>query len=35
VLQPLERTLTEAEIECFSKRLIAQVEKATGGKLRA
>ena len=35
LLQPQERTLTEAEIEGFSKRLIAQVEKATGGKLRA
>jgi phenylalanyl-tRNA synthetase beta chain len=35
VLQPQERTLTDAEIEGFSKRLIAQVEKATGGKLRA
>jgi phenylalanyl-tRNA synthetase beta chain len=35
VLQPQEQTLTEAEIEGFSKRLIAQVEKATGGKLRA
>ena len=35
VLQPQDRTLTEAEIEGFSKRLIAQVEKATGGKLRA
>jgi phenylalanyl-tRNA synthetase beta chain len=35
VLQPQERTLTEAEIEGFSKRLIAQVEKATDGKLRA
>ena len=34
VLQPQERTLTEAEIEGFSKRLIAQVEKATGGQLR-
>jgi phenylalanyl-tRNA synthetase beta chain len=34
VLQPQERTLTDAEIEGFSKRLIAQVEKATGGKLR-
>ncbi|HEY1259076.1 MAG TPA: phenylalanine--tRNA ligase subunit beta [Stellaceae bacterium] len=34
VLQPLERTLTDAEIEGFSQRLIAQVEKATGGKLR-
>jgi phenylalanyl-tRNA synthetase beta chain len=34
VLQPQERTLTDAEIEGFSKRLIAQVEKATGGQLR-
>ena len=35
VLQPQERTLTDAEIETFSARLVAQVEKATGGKLRA
>jgi len=34
VLKPLERTLTDAEIEGFSKRLIAHVEKATGGRLR-
>jgi len=34
VLQPQERTLTDAEIEAFSQRLMAQVEKATGGKLR-
>ena len=34
VLQPQDRTLTEAEIEGFSKRLVAQVEKATGGQLR-
>ena len=34
VLQPQERTLTDAEIEAFSKRLITQVEKATGGQLR-
>jgi phenylalanyl-tRNA synthetase beta chain len=34
VLQPQERTLADAEIEAFSKRLIAQVEKATGGQLR-
>jgi phenylalanyl-tRNA synthetase beta chain len=34
VLQPQERTLTESEIEGFSKRLVAQVEKATGGQLR-
>ena len=35
VLQPHERTLTDAEIEGFSKRLVAAVEKATGGTLRA
>jgi phenylalanyl-tRNA synthetase beta chain len=34
VLQPREHTLTDAEIEDFSQRLIAQVEKATGGQLR-
>jgi phenylalanyl-tRNA synthetase beta chain len=34
VLQPQERTLTDAEIDTFSQRLIAQVEKATSGKLR-
>ncbi len=34
VLQPQERTLTDAEIEGLSQRLIAQVEKATGGQLR-
>jgi phenylalanyl-tRNA synthetase beta chain len=33
-LQPQDHTLTEAEIESFSKRLIAQIEKATGGTLR-
>jgi phenylalanyl-tRNA synthetase beta chain len=34
-LQPTDATLTEAEIEAFSKKLIAAVEKATGGKLRS
>jgi phenylalanyl-tRNA synthetase beta chain len=34
VLQPREHTLTDAEIEGFSKRLVALVEKATGGQLR-
>jgi phenylalanyl-tRNA synthetase beta chain len=34
VLQPQEATLTDAEIDAFSKRLVAQVEKATGGTLR-
>ena len=33
-LQPAEHTLTDTEIEGFSKRLVAQVEKATGGRLR-
>ncbi len=34
ILQPQDRTLTDSEIEGFSKRLVAQVEKATGGILR-
>jgi phenylalanyl-tRNA synthetase beta chain len=34
VLQPQEATLADAEIEGFSKRLVAAVEKATGGTLR-
>ena len=34
VLQPQEATLTDAEIDAFSKRLVAAVEKATGGALR-
>jgi phenylalanyl-tRNA synthetase beta chain len=34
VLQPRERTLTDAEIEAFSTRLVARVEQATAGKLR-
>ena len=34
VIQPQERTLTDSEIEGFSKRLVTQVEKATGGVLR-
>jgi len=34
VLQPQDATLTDAEIESFSKRLVATVEKATGGTLR-
>ena len=33
-LQPQEATLTDAEMEAFSKRLVAAVEKATGGTLR-
>ncbi len=34
VLQPQQRSLTDAEIEGFSKRLVAEIEKATGGQLR-
>jgi phenylalanyl-tRNA synthetase beta chain len=34
VLQPRTRSLNDAEIEGFSQRLVARVEKATGGKLR-
>jgi phenylalanyl-tRNA synthetase beta chain len=33
-LQPQDATLTDPEIEAFSKRLVAAVEKATGGTLR-
>ena len=34
VLQPVEATLTDEAIEAFSQKLIAAVEKATGGELR-
>jgi phenylalanyl-tRNA synthetase beta chain len=34
VLQPEEATLTEEALEAFSQRLVAAVEKATGGSLR-
>jgi phenylalanyl-tRNA synthetase beta chain len=33
-LQPTDRTLTDADIEAVSKKIVAGVEKATGGKLR-
>ncbi|HTZ38389.1 MAG TPA: phenylalanine--tRNA ligase subunit beta [Stellaceae bacterium] len=33
-LQPQDATLTDAEIEAFSQKLVAAVEKATGGVLR-
>ena len=33
-LQPLEKTLTEAEIEAVSARIVEKVVKATGGALR-
>jgi len=35
VLQPVEKTLTDAEIDAVSERIVAQVEKATGGTLRS
>ena len=35
VLQPREQTLTDAEIEAAGARVIAAVEGATGGSLRA
>ena len=35
VLQPREKTLTDEEIEAIAARVVAQVEKATGGVLRA
>ena len=34
-LQPLDRTLTDGDIEAVSKRIVAAVEKATGGILRS
>jgi phenylalanyl-tRNA synthetase beta chain len=34
VLQPVEATLTDEAIDTFSQKLIAAVEKATGGTLR-
>ena len=33
-LQPVDATLTEAEIEAVSAKIVAKVEKATGGSLR-
>jgi phenylalanyl-tRNA synthetase beta chain len=34
-LNPLERTLTEEDLDAVSRTIVAQVEKATGGTLRA
>ncbi len=34
-IQPRDKTLTDDEIDAISKRIVAQVEKATGGVLRA
>ena len=35
ILQPREKTLTDAEIEAVSSKVVAAVEQATGGTLRA
>ena len=35
MIQPVDKTMTEAEIEALSARVVGAVEKATGGKLRA
>ncbi len=35
VLQPTQKTLTDTEIETVAKQIVARVEKATGGTLRA
>jgi phenylalanyl-tRNA synthetase beta chain len=34
IIQPTDRTLTDAEIEALSARIVAAVEKASGGRLR-
>ena len=34
VIQPQDKTLTDVEIEALSTRIVAAVEKASGGKLR-
>jgi phenylalanyl-tRNA synthetase beta chain len=33
-LQPREKTFTDQEIDAVAAKIIAQVEKATGGKIR-
>jgi phenylalanyl-tRNA synthetase beta chain len=35
VVQPIEKTLTDAEIEAIAEKVVASVQKATGGVLRA
>ncbi|OIQ64502.1 phenylalanine--tRNA ligase beta subunit [mine drainage metagenome] len=35
ILQPKDKTLTDAEIEALSARIVAAVDKAVGGKLRS
>jgi len=34
-IQPMEKTLTDAEIEALSARIVAAAEKAVGAKLRS
>ena len=34
LLQPRQKTLTDEEIDAVAKKIIANVEKATGGTLR-
>ncbi len=34
-LNPAEKTLTDEDLEAVSKKIVAAVEKATGGRLRA
>lgn len=34
-LQPRDKTLTDADIEAVSRKIVEKVEKATGGRLRA
>ena len=34
-LQPVDHTMTDSEIEAVSNKIVAAVEKATGGMLRA
>jgi phenylalanyl-tRNA synthetase beta chain len=34
-LQPTDKTLTDEEIAAVSQKIVAKVEKATGGELRA
>jgi phenylalanyl-tRNA synthetase beta chain len=35
VLQPTEKTLTDAELEGVAGKIVARVQKATGGTLRS
>jgi phenylalanyl-tRNA synthetase beta chain len=35
ILQPTEKTLTDEQIEAVARRIVVEVEKATGGQIRA